>query len=234
MRVQFLENNTSPNGQKKSAKSKTADLAYAEIRAQIVSGHLRPGEPLIEAELAEMLEISRTPVREALYRLRVEGLVVLQRYYRHYVRQFTIPELEEIFQIRAMLESALTARAALRINSVALVQLEELHQKMISEVKNDGSDLIPNFSRLNKEFHSLIWDATANSKAEYLLSHTLEVPINPVGQLDTRDRLKRFTRACAYHGEIIRALKSSQPEWASSVMKAHVLSLVPSVEQGIS
>jgi len=225
--------NSAAFGQQIARKSKTADLAYGSIRAEIIAGRLRPGEPLIEAELAETLNISRTPVREALYRLRVEGLVVLQKYYRHYVRQFTIPELEEIFEIRALLESSLAARAASRVSNAALQRLDELHAIMTDEVERDHEDLIFNFSQLNREFHRLIWQAAARSQADYLLSFTLEVPINPVGQLDTRDRVTRFSRACGYHEELIRALKAGQPDWAGSVMRGHVLSLVPEAKDGI-
>lgn len=81
-----------------------ADRTLASVRAAIVSGELPPGEPLKDRQLAEMLGVSRTPVREALHRLEAVGLVVSRGRAGWAVSPFTEQDVRELFQLRLLLE----------------------------------------------------------------------------------------------------------------------------------
>jgi DNA-binding GntR family transcriptional regulator len=87
--------------------SGAVETAYRFIRQAIISGDLAAGETLQEARLAELIGVSRTPVREALSRLSNEGLVVLERYRRGQVASFTQEDVAEVFRLRAKLEGML-------------------------------------------------------------------------------------------------------------------------------
>ena len=109
---------------------RAVDAAYRGIREAIISGDLRSGERVSEAALAERLGVSRTPVREALNRLRNEGLIVLERYRKGYVASFTADDLREIFRLRATLEGEAARGAALRIGEEDLARMEALQDEM--------------------------------------------------------------------------------------------------------
>ena len=102
---------------------RAVDAAYRGIRKAIISGDLRSGERVSESALAARLGVSRTPVREALNRLRTEGLIVLERYRKGYVASFTADDLREIFRLRAMLEGEAARAAALLIGAEELARV---------------------------------------------------------------------------------------------------------------
>ncbi|MBI4757519.1 MAG: GntR family transcriptional regulator, partial [Chloroflexi bacterium] len=87
------------------------DKAYAAIKDAILSLQLKPGEPLVETELAEQLGISKTPVRDALQHLERGGFVTRVLFKGTYVTEVTLKDLKEVFQLRAVLEG-LAARLA--------------------------------------------------------------------------------------------------------------------------
>src|SRR3954471_15798899 len=88
------------------------DSVYEQLRSEIVRGQLRPNERLIEAELAERLQVSRTPIREGLQRLAADGLVA-SRLRGWIVYEHTLDQIRDIYETRAALEGFAARLAAL-------------------------------------------------------------------------------------------------------------------------
>src|SRR5699024_9954948 len=92
-------------------KISTSDYAYTNIKESIITGELKPDEPIVEKQLAQVLEISRIPLREALHRLELEELVVRQMNGRLKVASISVQEVKEIFTVRGKLEGLVVANA---------------------------------------------------------------------------------------------------------------------------
>ena len=98
------EGQLGPSTKKQHDMSSAADKAYTKIRTAILTGELGHGENLSERELGLRIGLSRTPVREAINRLRIEGLVLLERNSRNFVARFSGKDVEEILGLKAILE----------------------------------------------------------------------------------------------------------------------------------
>jgi DNA-binding GntR family transcriptional regulator len=136
------------------------DLAYERLREGIVAGELKLGQQVSEAQLAQRLGISKTPVREALVRLKMEGLVDIQPQRGTFVFRLTPEQVGQLCRYRAMIETA-----ALR--EAALGQREELLQRLRRHVAEmaqaeAGGDL-NRLSRLDMNFHFEVIAACPNT-----------------------------------------------------------------------
>jgi len=99
------------------------DRAYQSISGWIIRGEMAPGESLTESEVANRLNMSRTPVREALHRLEQDGLVEIKPRVGAFVRSITMKDLQEIFEVREAAEGMLSRLSALRGDMDALSEL---------------------------------------------------------------------------------------------------------------
>src|SRR5262245_26705928 len=109
---------------------RASDLAYEYLREWIVSGPLEPGEVVRDSEVAELLGVSRTPVREALIRLAHENLVTVARGRMTRVAPIDLERARHLFAIGGVLDSAAAAAAATEIDDDALDRLDELLEDM--------------------------------------------------------------------------------------------------------
>lgn len=124
------------------------------LRTLILSHRLRPGERLVQSELAGELGVSRTPVREALHQLASEGLVTISAYKGASVAGFSLGELEEIYCVRIALEGYAAFLATRLITEDDLQQLEQLVYQM-KEVFKLGDRL--RLLEVNREFYSVFY-----------------------------------------------------------------------------
>jgi DNA-binding GntR family transcriptional regulator len=200
--------------------------AYRFIRHAILTGELQPGETLREAWLAEQIGVSRTPVREALNRLGSEGLVVLERYRRGQVAQFSGEEVAEIFFLRARLEGHGARRAAARITEDDLAHLERIEDEMEQAFGELGwKGHLARFDQLNNDFHALIARAADSPRLERILASSLELPASIFNDY-TEPVDERTRRTHVQHREIISALRARNADWAEASMAAHLFSIV--------
>ncbi|MEU4568902.1 GntR family transcriptional regulator [Micromonospora sp. NPDC023956] len=198
-----------------------AEDAYEALRSAILSGTIRPRERLGEVELSRQFGVSRTPVREALRRLTAEGLVVSQPNRGARVAEWSLADLQEIYEIRARLESYGAALAAKRIDAACLPRLDLLCDQMEERAQRGTDQDLEQIATLNAELHSLVVSAAASSRLSSLLSAVVEVPlVVRAFRLYTPDAL---ARSMAHHRDLVAALKAGDAEWASSTMRAHVL-----------
>ncbi|MGH3386215.1 MAG: GntR family transcriptional regulator [Nocardioidaceae bacterium] len=138
-------------------------LAYEVVRRAILRGAVVPGTRLTQGQLAAQLELSTTPVREALRRLASEGLVRIDAHRGAIVRGLDKSELSEIYEVRLLLEPLAIRKAAERVTDAELVRAEELWEQM-----EDHSD-VGAWSELNREFHGVFAGAAQSPRLTEIL-----------------------------------------------------------------
>lgn len=200
----------------KRKMSRSEDLVR-QLENDILSGALLPGVRLDEQELALRFKVSRTPVREALWHLASSGLIQMRRHQGALVKQHTITELIEMFQVMAELEGLSARLAARRITPEerdALRKAHSLCQQRQEELDHEG------FFEANNEFHDIIFIA---ARSQFLLdeARSLRRRVNPYRHYLTYQP-GRMQKSVAEHEAIIRAIESGNGEEAHCVMRVHV------------
>ncbi|MFF0990815.1 GntR family transcriptional regulator [Kocuria nitroreducens] len=187
------------------------------IRAQIVSGRLEPGSMYSIGEIAEKLNVSITPVREALHDLAREGLIEMKRNRGFLVRTPSNKELDDIVQIRAMLEVSSVREITERALIADFAALRHLSRK--TEMSARAGEWI-GFLDTDREFHLAILAALDNPKL-------LEI----VGSLRDQSRLfgldkmagsAHFLQSTREHELLLDAMEAQDPERAASIMATHL------------
>jgi DNA-binding GntR family transcriptional regulator len=203
--------------------------AYEAIRDRILDGTFAVDDHLVEADLAAQLDVSRTPVREALRRLASEGLVTFQPNRGARVAGWSEAELAEIFELRALLESYGARLAAARATDEDLDHMRELAGHM-EELVASGHEDFHQVALANNAFHLAVLRAAGNERLVSILSSLVHVPL--VQRTFARYSPEAIQRSLAHHRECIEALACRDGLWAESVMRAHILAARPSLAGG--
>jgi DNA-binding GntR family transcriptional regulator len=199
---------------------RAADKAYHTVRDGIISGRYSAGARITEQEIAAASGVSRTPVREALRRLQSEGLVDFTPNYGAVVTAWTEGDADEVFQLRAMLESYGARRAARQATPEQLARLRELAEAQYSESLERREGYIERIGKINNQFHHALQDAAASPRLNRALSALIEAPL--VMKTFNMYTPEDLTRSAQHHLELCSALDSRDPDWAASVMSSHV------------
>jgi len=201
-----------------STGRRAADTAYEAVRRMILSGEAAPGTRLGEAELAETLGLSRTPVREAIQRLGADGLVEVLPHRGARVVLWSARDLEEIFELRTLLEPYAVARAArIGLEGPVLAELRDLCSAMEGAADEGEVSLL---ARLNSHFHEALIDASGNSRLPGMLTSVMHAPLI-LGTFHRYDA-ETMARSMGHHRELVDAITARDPEWAASVMRSHL------------
>ncbi|GAA3516345.1 GntR family transcriptional regulator [Aeromicrobium panaciterrae] len=200
--------------------ARAAETAYAVIRAGILSGEFERGERLREEELAVKVGVSRTPVREALRRLDAEGLVQFQPNRGARVSARSAQELEDLYDLRAMLEGYGARLAASRASDAEISELADLAVRMEAVTKSASFD-VDELTRLNGEFHWSIVRASRNSQLDALIRGVIDVPL--AHHTFERYEPERLQASHSHHRELVSALQAHDGQWAEAVMRSHIL-----------
>jgi DNA-binding GntR family transcriptional regulator len=198
----------------------SADRAYDHIRSAIITGRYGSGLRLTEEMVAAALDISRTPVRDAMRRLHSEGFIEITPNSGARVACWNEDELSEISQMRVLLEGLAAELAARKITKAELNRLSGLCDEMERAYAAAGPDL-DTISAANLLFHQTIVEAAGNSnlmRAVGLL-WTPSLVIRKYGLFNQASMARSF----AHHREIITALSDGDPAWAGATMRAHIL-----------
>ncbi len=204
---------------KKAAASKAADRAYAEIRSLILAGDASPGTPLREEALADIVGVSRTPIRDALRRLEAEHYAFRTPGGRLVVAEWDVDDVAEMFALRAMLEGHAAARAAQRITAAQLDSLRQCNAAIEAAIAQPTPD-IARFLGENRRFHDLVLNASASARLVAMLASLVEQPI--VRRTATRYDRADLARSAHEHGQLIQAFAAHDEEWARAIMTAHI------------
>jgi DNA-binding GntR family transcriptional regulator len=194
-----------------------SDLAYEALLTDILAGTIPIGRRIREEEVAAQVGVSRTPVREALRRLQAEGLVELFPH-RGAVVQAALYELDELFELRALVEGFAAERAAARRTDEDLDSLTELCDRMEAVVadREDPKQL----TSLNMAFHRQVQAAAGIQRVLTLAPSLMLGPL--VRETFRHYTEPELTRSMRQHREVVEALTLRDAAWARSVMCAHL------------
>ena len=140
-------------------------IVYEMLKKDIISGKIKPGEILNEAELAEKFNMGKMPTREALLLLTHENLLESMPRVGYIVSQLTIKDLLEIYTLRVVLESEAIGLAAERITPEQLAHLELNNREEAQVFAQSSSRMTSQAYQLNIEFHTIIAQASGNMPA---------------------------------------------------------------------
>lgn len=198
------------------------EKAYEMIREGIVRGAYAQGSHITAQSLAAACGLSRTPVREAMRRLAAEGLIRFIANRGAFVSRWREEEVQQIYELRLLLEGFAAEGAARRASPAQLAELAALAADMSRMVEESGTDAVEAIAEYNSRFHRLIVQASGNVRLQDLLGSIVEVPL--VMSTFRRYTLAELRRSMGQHAELVSALEARDPQWARSVMSAHILS----------
>lgn len=189
---------------------------YEKLRLAIVSGELRPNEPLIEDDLAAKLGTSRTPLREGIQRLSADGLLV-RRKRGWAVREFTSDEIRENYEVRAGLEGLAARLAAERGTDEERAAVWELHEQR-SKLR-----IVEPAKRMttNRDFHSAILAAAHNERLRHQIFMAGNFYLTRRVALAANEG--QYERAQQEHERIARAILSRKADEADQEMRLHIM-----------
>ena len=197
------------------AGNSRADYVKERIREAIQTGRYQPGDRIRESEVAEWLEVSRTPVREALRRLESEGLVGFESWRGVVVADLDRRQVSELYAMREVLEGAAARLAARHIGDAEI----ELLEAFLARADACGED--PDaLAAINRQFHETIYAAAHNR----YLTQTLEQLRNALALLrgTTFAVPGRAETAAAEHRMILEAIRNRDPGAAESAARTHI------------
>jgi len=194
------------------------DVIFNTLRDAIVAGDLKPGERLMEVELAETMGVSRTPVREAIRKLETEGLVTMTPRKGTHVAELTVKDIVDVLEVRAALDGLATELAAQHIQQEHLRQLENIHRQYVAALQKEN---LATAIKKDVEFHEVIYNASENAKL-----------MNVAGNL--REQIYRFrvlymkdfsnaSDVLEEHRNILKALEEQDQERAGLLAKEHII-----------
>ncbi|WP_227369228.1 GntR family transcriptional regulator [Halomonas sp. M20] len=201
-----------------AAQTATAHV-YAAIKQRILEGVYRAHDYVREVSVANELEVSRTPVREALRELISEGWLEAIPHHGARVSAWTEQDAQEVFEIRLLLEPLAVNKAAQHIQAFQLDRLQQLATRMerLADQAN-GRDKI---AVLNHEFHRELIQASGSQRLVMVLDNVVRTSIirRNFHHYEQEDVL----RSMHHHREILRAISVANPLWAENVMRTHLL-----------
>lgn len=147
------------------------ELVLEAIREAIINGTLQPRERLMEIQLAEELGVSRTPIREALRKLELEGFIVMVPRKGAYVADLTFKDIADVFEIRAALEGLAAGLAAERITDE---ELEVLERSLVEKGEAIAAHDLEHLVEVDTRFHETMYKASRNERLRTIISNLRE------------------------------------------------------------
>ena len=193
------------------------DVVFNTLRQAILKGELEPGERLMEIQLSERLGVSRTPIREAIRKLELEGLVLMIPRKGAEVAKISETSLREVLEVRRSLEELAAELACQRIGERELLDLEEAEEAFAEAIIN-GEPM--EIAESDEHYHDLIYQATGNSRLVQILNNLREqmyrYRLEYIKDEDKRQIL------VVEHEHILQALKNHDIQDAKSAVRGHI------------
>ncbi|HHY06798.1 MAG TPA: GntR family transcriptional regulator [Clostridia bacterium] len=194
------------------------DVVFETLREAIIKGVLKPGERLMENQLAENMGVSRTPVREAIRKLELEGFVNVISRKGTYVSELSYKDVHEIYEIRATLESLACGLAAERATAS---EIEEMERYLIEENDYLYHEDILLTVKTDIGLHELIYKATRNEKIMGIMSNLKEHLYRLRCTSITLPGRKK--RSLIEHQGIVDAIAAREVELAQKLGQEHIV-----------
>lgn len=196
------------------------DVVFETLRDAIITQVLKPGERLMEIQLADEMGVSRTPVREAIRKLELEGLVVMVPRKGAYVAGVSIKDIHEVYEVRSALEMLAVTLAAERITDEELDALErQVLRESEEEEKGAGSQL-DNIIYIDSSFHDIIYGAAHNQRLVQFVN-ILQEQLQRF-RAASLARPGRSKTALEEHKQIVEALAERNGELAAKLAREHI------------
>lgn len=193
------------------------DVVFKTLRQAILTGEFMPGERLMEISLAKRLGVSRTPVREAIRKLELEGLVVMIPRKGAAVARITVSDLKDVLEVRCHLEEFAASLACERIDDEEIHELKLALQAFEDAIKVKNLKLI---AERDVEFHDVIFKATKNKRLLQIINNLREqiyrYRIEYIKDFDYHEVLVKE------HRQIVDTILRGDKEAASHIMRTHI------------
>lgn len=204
------------------------DVVFNTLREAILKGDLKPGERLMELQLAAKLGVSRTPIREAIRMLEQEGLAVTTPRKGAEVAKMTLKDMEDVLEIRASLDELASQIATVRITEEQLVRLKERKQDFEISLKSGSVKMI---AEADVKFHDVIYEATNNPKLVSMLNNLREQIYRY--RIEYLKDAEKYPTLIKEHEEIYESLLARDEEAALKATIVHVENQANAVKEVI-
>jgi DNA-binding GntR family transcriptional regulator len=193
------------------------DRIAAILRKEIFNRNLKPGQKLVEKELCEMLGVSRTPLREAIRNLEIEGLVESTPNKGSRVKIMTSKDILNIFELRIELEALAAKKSIPHLTDKILNDLRQLQKELKDATdKSDWNEV----DILNRRFHSLLMSKGDNDRLLSMIDQLHQV--GSIIRISTFSIPGRSLKGIEEHNEILEAVCNKDKELAGSLIKNHL------------
>lgn len=193
------------------------DVVFNTLRQAILRGELKPGERLMEIQLANKLGVSRTPIREAIRKLELEGLVLMIPRKGAEVADISEQSLRDVLEVRRALEELAGSLACDRITPEQIEQMRQAEQDFIDVLK-DGD--VTKIAEADEKFHDIIYLATGNQKLITMLNNLREqmyrYRVECLKQVELREQLSQE------HQDMIRLIEEKRKDDTVRLIRKHI------------
>ena len=183
---------------------------FRHLREYILNGVYKDHEELREVTIGEELGVSRTPVREALRQLELEGLVTIIPNKGAYVTAITRKDVKDIYKIRSQLEGLCANWATKYITDAQIEELEEVILLSEFHLHKKGSGQIEQMSEMDGKFHKILYEASNSTYVQLARTMSIEAP-------------ERAEKSIEEHREILEAIKAKDAAKAEQLANEHIL-----------
>lgn len=205
------------------------EVVFNTLRDAILRGELEPGERLMEIQLAEKLGVSRTPVREAIRKLELEGLAIMLPRRGAIVAAITISDLKDVLEVRRVLEGLTIELACKRMTSEELDKLKESGEDFAQAVRGDD---LTEIAKKDVAFHDIIYNASRNKRLIQILNNLREQMYRYRLEY-IKDANKRGTLV-EEHRVIIESIEVKDAVMAKKAIKKHIANQEKTIIENLS
>lgn len=193
------------------------DVVFITLREAILKGDIEPGERLMELDLANKLGVSRTPIREAIRKLELEGLVKMAPRKGAEVAEITLEDLRDVLEVRKNLEELAVSLACNRATEDDIDRIRKCNAAFIESLSTNN---LTKMAEADEAFHDAIYEMTGNKRLIQIINNLREqmyrYRLECIKDVDMRNTLVEE------HNELIEKIKSKNAESAKKIVQIHI------------
>lgn len=193
------------------------DIVFNTLRKAILKGELAPGERLMEKQLAEKMGVSRTPIREAIRKLELEGLVIMVPRKGAEVAKITEQDIKDVLEVRAALESLAVKLACKKMTKENIEELIRVNSEFTRAARNVDVDVI---IEKDIEFHDVIYHSTKNEKLIQIINNLREQIYR--FRVEYIRQMSDFSKLIKEHEDILESIKNRNTKLAQEIASKHI------------
>ena len=207
-----------------NARQTAHEYVRGVLRRAILKGEVTGGTRLVQAELAAMLDVSTTPVREALRDLATEGLVQFDPHRGAIVSELSTADVHDIYEIRMLLEPLAMRQAVPKVSDALLTRLRSLHQSMIDEPHS--ADWVDR----NRVFHMAVYETAASPRLAAIIRNLQDASVMYIGA-SLKDKPSLRDKANHDHANILEALENRDANAAVAALEEHLRTSIDAFDE---